>query len=259
MATRALITGASGLLGTWTLRHWDVLGIEAVPVSRQESDLLAHGAAEGLLDKHRPDLVVHLAWSASGMADYRTSPDNERWVDASLQLAEACHRKGVRQWLTGTVVDDSRDAADAYSRAKSRLREALAPQIDSGDVGWLRPAYVFDEEARRPGLVAHALGARDRGDHALLRSPHSSHDFIHASDVGRAVVLAVAEDLRGLIPIGSGRARTVADLVSALGVEWQADCSDTHTPTIHAASATDPSRLHRLGWSPRQTEEFFGP
>ncbi len=257
MAPTALITGASGLLGSWTLRHWTVPDLHPVAVRSGDVNLLEAGAAKELLARATPAVVVHLAWCASGRADYRSSPDNERWTGASVDLARACIDTGVLLWLTGTVVDGGTDAPDAYSRAKARLRQELRFAIDENAIGWLRPHYVFDEERRRPGLVQHALQAREKARTVELRSPERRHDFVHASDVGAAVVSAVTHRLRGVVPIGSGRTRRVSDLVDALGVPWNGGDAANGSKITHEDAAADVSRLRALGWKPSRTEEFF--
>jgi nucleoside-diphosphate-sugar epimerase len=257
MAATALITGASGLVGSWTLHHWVVPGLEPTVVRSRDVDLLEDGSAARLVATTRPAVVVHLAWSASGAPDYRTSTDNERWLDATMQLVEACAEHDARLWLTGTAVDDDHDAADAYTRAKVALRCHLSREIEDEVVGWLRPFYVFDEERGRPALVAHALRARSDERAAELQSPDNRHDFVHASDVGRAVVTAVSHRLMGVVPIGSGRTRRVADLVGALGVRWTRSLGSP--PDVgHEDVAADTSRLRAAGWKPSRTEEFFG-
>ncbi len=257
MASRTLITGASGLVGQWVLHHWDHAVSTPMPVRHSEVDLLAPGAAAGLLARSRPDHVVHLAWAASGQADYRTSADNDRWVEASLELVEACHAAGTTIWLTGTVVDDEAGAADTYTRSKARLKTSLAPLVATSAIGWLRPTYVFDEERRRPALVDLAVSARERGESLHLRSPHQHHDFVHASDVGRAIVASVSHGLLGEVPIGAGRLRSVADLVTRLGTTWTADEGHRTPPPTHSGETADTTRLAALRWAPTRTEEFF--
>ncbi|WP_416953611.1 NAD-dependent epimerase/dehydratase family protein [Nocardioides sp. T5] len=257
MASHALITGASGLVGGWVLHHWDDTSTTPLPVRHADVDLLVPGSAADLVARTRPAQVVHLAWSASGRPDYRTTDDNERWVDATLELVGAARAVGARVWLTGTAVDGEVDATDAYTRAKVRLRSALAAAIEQGEVGWLRPFYVFDEVRRRPAVVDLATAARERGETLHLRSPHQAHDFVHASDVGRAVVAAVAHDLTGELPIGSGRLHTVAELVARLGASWSADEDPAAPAPAHTDETADITRLIRTGWAPTRTEELF--
>jgi nucleoside-diphosphate-sugar epimerase len=257
VAATALITGASGLVGSWTLRHWDRTSTEPVPLSSADVDLLEPGEPTALVERLRPDVVVHLAWSAGSTPGYRHSPDNDRWLVASLELHQACLRHGARFWATGTVVDDAADPSDEYTNAKVALRRDLAGDVDAGNIGWLRPTYVFDQAARSPAVVAHALAARLRDEPVQLQTPDLAHDFVHASDVGAAVAAAVRYDRRGLLPVGSGRLHRVAELVDALGVDWRRSDS-VAPPTSHTGSPADVTWLREIGWKPTTTEEFFG-
>ena len=257
MAPVALITGASGLIGQHVLRHWNVEGMRVEAVDHQRDDLLTPGVPTAVVERVQPAVVVHLAWVASGTPGYRDSPDNEAWLRASLELAQACRAAGASLLATGTSLDASSGAGDAYSRAKRDLWQRLRPAIASGAVTWLRPYYVIDPERRRPALVEHAIAAREAATPVVLRTPDSDHDFIHASDVGRAVVVAVEHRLDGVVPIGSGRLRRVCDLVMALGVPWvpASDQVDTARPQLH--DIADSRRLRELGWAPTDTEKLF--
>lgn len=255
MADSALITGATGLIGAHVLQNWDLRDLEPRCTDRRSDDLLTLGAARQVVTRMRPAVVVHLAWSASGTPDYRTSPDNERWVDASLELRDAASAVGSRFVALGTALDTEPLPSDAYSASKVRLRGLLEPAIQSGEIAWVRPYYVFDPDRRRPALVAQAVAA-ESGEDLVLRTPLSRHDFVHAADVARAVVLAVRERLTGEIPVGSGRLRTVSELVAALGAGWVRDQSAGQVADHHHQPA-DIERLVALGWSPTSTEELF--
>jgi len=255
MAAPVLITGATGLIGSWVVRHWTDADPPLHVVRRSDVDLLAPGAAADLVRRTRPAAVVHLAWVASGTPGYRGSPDNDRWLTTSLDLHDVCRQLRVPLWATGTVVDTDPDPADAYTASKVALRRQLDPAIADGAIGWLRPAYVFDERVGRPAVVAAALAARSDGDTVTLQTPDAAHDFVHASDVGAAVVAAVRNGRTGYLPVGSGRVRRVADLVSALGVSWRRGAD---APAVsHAEAPVDVGWLHDLGWHPTTTEEFF--
>ena len=105
MAAVALITGASGLIGRHVIAQWDVDGLTALPVDHAADDLLEPGVAAALVERERPAVVVHLAWSASGTPGYRHSADNERWLRSSLELVRACEAHGAV-----VVVEDGRPA-----------------------------------------------------------------------------------------------------------------------------------------------------
>jgi nucleoside-diphosphate-sugar epimerase len=256
VAARALITGATGLIGSHLRRIWDVPGLDPVYVDRRKHDLLKPGVARSLVTTLRPTLVLHLAWAASGTPDYRTSPDNERWVSASMELRDACRTMAARLVLTGTALDAQSTAADAYVASKVRLRELLEQDIQAGDLTWLRPYYVVDPDRGRPALVREAVAAATSGRSLLLRTPHDEHDFVHAADVARAVLLTITRRLEGDVPVGAGRLRRVSDLVEALGATWTAEPGFIRGSAHHHEPAPI-ARLASHGWSPTDTEELF--
>jgi nucleoside-diphosphate-sugar epimerase len=256
VATGVLITGASGLLGRWTLHHWPRHMPPPATVDHRDYDLLSPGTMDAVLHRTKPDVVIHLGWVASGTPGYRNSPNNDRWLEVSLELARSCRETGTFLYCTGSVVDDDRHGPDRYTAAKARLRELLAEDVQSGRVGWLRPHYVFDPSSRRPAVVAAALDALDTRSPLFLRSPDERHDFVHASDVGSAIVATVEHRTGGTIDIGCGRARPVKELLDALGVPWHA----TPDRRAYSDSSTEPASIRPLksvGWRPTITEEFF--
>ena len=174
-----------------------------------------------------------------------------------MELAEACRQQATWLLATGTPLDNASDPSDEYSRSKVSLRNHLQPAIDAGACTWLRPFYVVDPDRRRPALVQQALEARESRTSVVLRTPDSHHDFIHAADVGRAVVTAVQHKLRGEVPIGSGELRQVRDLVTALHASWSPDPDHVDRADPQHHQAADIGRLLALGWSPLCTTELF--
>jgi nucleoside-diphosphate-sugar epimerase len=258
VAAKVLITGATGLIGTHVVRQWDLAEFELILVTRRVDDLLSPGVPTALLRQHRPAVVIHLAWSASGTTEYRSSPDNQRWVSASLELQHECERENVWLIATGTSLDDNLAPLDAYSAAKCELKGQLQPAISNQTMTWVQPFYVIDTTLRRPALVAQSLAARDRGEVMTLRDPEAAHDFVFAADVARAMIDGVRWGLRGELPIGSGRSRRVRDVVEALGVAWvPAEDRALNSADPHNHNAADISRLEDVGWSPVLTNSFF--
>lgn len=258
MATGTLITGSTGLIGRWVRRAWDEsTGGPLTLLQSATHDLLAAGAANRFLTDLSPDRVIHLAWCASGTSNYRTSADNEHWLEATLDITTACREAEVDLWLTGSVLDRGDAAADAYVAAKQELFARVGEQISAGALGWIRPYYVFDEAARRPALVAQAIRARATSEPVVLRTPEATHDFVHAADVGSAIALAVAAGVLGEIDVGTSTSRRVGDLVRAMGVSWERATGTPTTDRATSSPAADPAALLALGWQPTRTEEFF--
>ncbi len=257
MAGTALITGATGLIGRAVLKGWTDAELEPVPLDRSTDDLLVPGTASAVIRRLRPQVVVHLAWVASGTPGYRSSADNAGWLAATLELTQACAKHNALLLATGTPLDREPADTDAYSAAKSALWQALSSQVAAGNVGWLRPFYVIDPARRRPALVDQALAAHEAGQPITLLTPDSRHDFVHVEDVATAVRTAAGHRLAGEIEIGSGRLRAVHELVEALGVTWQAGDPPPDSSPPHAHEAANVARLVDLGWSPITTEELF--
>jgi nucleoside-diphosphate-sugar epimerase len=256
LAPAALITGASGLIGAHLLERWDIADLEPVAIDRRAHDLLVPGVPTEMIESLRPQVVVHLAWSASGTPGYRSSEDNAEWLRASIELAAACAGEGVWLVATGTVLDRRADPDDRYANAKFELREAVRAQVTAGLITWVRPFYVFDLARGRPALVADALAAKASGVAVTLRSPWSKHDFVHAEDVARALLTIIRHGARGVVDVGSGEVRAVCQLVGAMGARWTA--TDASTAAVsHADDVADVVRLRVLGWRPDSTDALF--
>ncbi len=152
------------------------------PSGRRTTSTCCARRGRRLVARDAPTDVVHLAWSRQRPAGLPPSDDNARWVDATLELVAACRAARAALWLTGTVVDDrGRDAARRLHRSQGRAAHRTARRTSSaGELGWLRPAYVFDERARPAGAGRAGAAAPQRGEAGALRSPGRVHDFVHA-------------------------------------------------------------------------------
>ena len=201
--------------------------------------------------------MLHLAWSASGTAGLPHPATRTRngWPPA-WSWSRPAGQHDATLWLPGTVVDDTVGAADAYTRSKAELRSRTADAVERRHDRLAAAGYVFDDERGRPALVEQARAAAAAGEVLHLRSPEAAHDFVHAEDVGRAVVAGRdARAARDIFPMGSGRLRRVADLVDRLGASW--DAVPQPGPEAHAVRADDISWLTERGWTPTRTKEFF--
>lgn len=255
MARRVLVTGASGLIGTYSIieLQGDAYDIITTREAMPTVDLLVNGSASRLLSVASPDVVVHLAWSASGTPNYRNHSDNDRWATVTVDLAHACIRRSIWFLGAGSVAELDTEPRDAYGRAKAEAWARLLPLVRDETIAWLRPHYVFDPLLERPEVMAAIMAAIRHKELPPLHHPQATHDFVHVRDVAAAVACVVHNGVRGLVPIGSGTLHTVAELARSAGAN--------EVGVVKAKSdgdgVADISRLAAYGWSPRWTKEFF--
>jgi nucleoside-diphosphate-sugar epimerase len=256
VASRILITGGSGLIGSRVLPLINAAGLRYILLEDAVSDwdMLAPGAPGRILARTQPSAVLHLAWVASGTPGYRRHADNGRWAVATAELALGCLDRGSWFIGTGTVAELEQEPQDDYTEAKSWIFRTLEPEIAEGRVTWLRPHYVFDPKSRRPEVMAEVMSAISDGRAPDLRDPGASHDFIHVDDAAAGIVAAMATGMRGLVPLGSGTNHTVAQLARASGATGVDDISPEESRDRFTA---DTHRLADVGWYPRWTKEYF--
>jgi len=228
---------------------------DIIALGRGDIDLLSPGAWTRVFDDVRPDVVVHLAWSASAAPNYRDHADNWRWAETTIEATALAVERGIRFLATGTSVDEV-PSDDAYSRSKAAVRGALAKSIAAEEIAWLRPFYVFDEDTPSPAVLRAALAAKSVGQPVHLANPRARHDFVHSRDAGSAIRVIVRAGLTGVVDIGSGSLAEVAELVEAFGCRWVADGASSSSAASGAPA--DVTALCAAGWEPRHTEARLG-
>lgn len=240
--TRVLVTGASGFVGRPTVRALAAAGFEVHAVARaapadaesgvrwHEADLLAPGAAAAVAEAAAAPLLVGLAWSAEP-GRFWTSPDNARWVGATLALLAAWRAAGGRRAvLAGTCAEYAWTApvlaetaelrpATLYSASKHAthvVAAALAAQ-DGWELAWARLFFVYGPGDPGPRLIPSVAEALARGAVAETSSGGQRRDFLHVDDAGAALAaLAGAEGVTGAVNVASGEAPPVRELAGRL-------------------------------------------
>ena len=254
MAPVALITGASGLIGRHVLQQWDADGLRPQVVDHARDDLLVPGVPAAVVQRLRPAVVVHLAWAASGTPGYRQSPDNERWVRVA-RVARACRRRPPLV-ATGTSLDRVTAPADATPRPRPGSGRSWRPRSPRARSPGCVPTTCSIQSAGAPRSWNMRSRLATRANPSCYAHPRAARFHSRRRCRGRDRVTA-RHALRGELPIGSGRLRRVADLVSALGGEWISDDPQLGAGASQLHETADTRRLRELGWTPVRTDELF--
>lgn len=202
---RLLVTGGrTGYLGRHVVAA--AAGHDVVAVGSADADVRDRAAVVALLERHRPDAVVHTAYVQS---------DDEVTGAGAAHVAEAAAHVGARLVLVSSDVvfggsaqpyDETAvpDPASAYGVAKVA---AEAAALASGpDVVVARTSLILGDGSSKHEELFHRLAGGAGG--ALfedeLRCP------VHVADLATALVELAGNDVRGHLHVGG------ADPVSRL-------------------------------------------
>jgi nucleoside-diphosphate-sugar epimerase len=230
-------------------------------------DLLDGVAVSALLEKLRPQQLVHLAWCAKP-GSYWTSADNLSWVRATLQLLEDFRLNGGQAAvIAGTCAEyDWRygycqealtplQPATVYGRCKNTARELseVFAQVHGMPVAWGRIFQVYGPHEASGRLLPSICQALLRGEEARCSHGQQWRDFIHVKDVARALLHLLEVRADGAFNIGSGqptRLHTVVEYVAkqlnlAQLLRFGAVAAPVGDPPLLVA---DIQKLRSLGW-----------
>lgn len=262
-----LVTGASGFVGRHVVAALRERNLQVLGPTRAELDLLVPGEAGRWLARHRPSALVHLAWeSTPGL--YGDSPQNGRWLEASTELFDAFRAQGGERavfagscaeydWSAGLCDEERTPLAygSAYARAKNALRARV---LGRGlDTVWARLFFLIGPGEKKGRLVPSLHAAMARGEPALLRGAQLRRDYLDVRDAGRALALLLLRGGTGAVNVGSGRARTLAEVADGLVGQLGPSARWVSAPAAHATQEAPLvlARIDRLrertGFAPR--------
>lgn len=285
MTRKVLVTGAGGYIGRHTLRPLLGCGYEVhavtsrVPpgepgdVTWHAADLLTPADARRLIAGVRPTHLLHLVWYTEH-GKYWTSPENLRWVEASLRLVREFADHGGRRavmagscaeydWRYGYCSEGVTPIAPAtlYGVSKAAAYEVAAAYARTVGMSLATGRVFFpfgpgEPAARLIPSVARAILTRQPvrcSDGELYR------DFVFVRDCGDAFAALVDSPVEGAVNIGSGRPRSIADVVRLVaGLVPGGDSVPVEFGSVPIRAGDPPvlvADVRRLtgevGWTPR--------
>jgi len=207
----ALVTGASGFLGSHLVRRLLAEGAEVHATSRSaresgeahlrwhRSDLAREGEAQALLRELRPDYVFHLSGQVSAAPSAElVFPAFHSLLGSTVQLLSAAAEVGCRRLVvTGSLTEPlSGDAvaSSPYAVAKwaSSAYARMFHKLYGVPAVILRPFMAYGPNQHEDKLVPHVILSLLRGTPPKLASGRWVGDWIYVDDVIDGFLLACA-------------------------------------------------------------------
>jgi nucleoside-diphosphate-sugar epimerase len=285
---RILLTGPTGFIGSAFTRlalsrahsiAGLVLPSEKVPETLMNSARFRalRGTLETVpwneIENFQPEVCIHAAWITTPGV-YLESPENFKFLEQSVSFLREVRERGTKHIvalgtcieykMTGAALSESGtplEPTTVYSRCKNELRiqlEAAAAQEDFRFC-WARVFYPYGPGEHPSRLCSSILGKIRRGETVVLKTPHSTKDYIFIEDLAEALLTVTEVRFSGAINLGTGVGVSVRDiarkLARMLGSEQLIEEAEATAPDPLDYVVADASRLQALGWKPAHTIE----
>ncbi len=250
---RILVTGGSGFLGGHVVNRLRQVGCHQIIIPRSaEYDLTREPDVLRLLQKERPQVVLHLAAKVGGIGANRKYPGTFLYQNLIMgtHLIESSRRLGVEKFvMVGTICSYPKftpvpfkeediwngypeETNAPYGLAKKMLLAQLQAYkqefgfngVNVMLVNLYGPGDNFDLESSHviPALIRKCVEAKERGDRVLpvWGTGRPTREFLYAEDAAEALVRA-AEVLETPDPVnvGSGHEIAIADLAKLVAAK----------------------------------------
>jgi 2-alkyl-3-oxoalkanoate reductase len=241
---RALVTGATGMLGSYLVQRltdggYDVRALARAPGSAQWLREMRAEIVQGELADVRAlvaaadgcDVVVHAAAAIGPQSDWETFRAGN--IQGTSNVVEACARAGARlvHVSSTAVYGDSRyemapvhermalprlPDADAYGRSKQEA-ERVVMDAQSGGRIWaaiVRPPVMYGARDRQ--FIPRIAAVMSRGVFPLCCGGKTTLPVVHANSVAEGAILVSQTDAAngGIYNLTTDFPLTVSDLVA---------------------------------------------
>jgi nucleoside-diphosphate-sugar epimerase len=259
---KVMVTGSEGLIGKELVRLLINLGAKVTRADlKLDNDLTSYPYVEYFLRTKRPEYIFHLAGVKGN-----PKMTNERPVDfmrpmlqfdTNLIYLAQIHK--VKQFLYTSSIAVEHVESDYYPAWAKLTAETLINAMrvqypDGTKYCVVRPANVYGkEDLNRKGLMVISdliKKARKFKKIQLMTDGEEERDFIHASDVARAMVTVMEMMPQKPIAIGSGIGTKIKDIAKIIAEGTNSELILSTEKAQCQSKVMDIKALRQLGFKP---------
>lgn len=275
---RVLVTGANGFIGSPTVKALLARGHEVLCSSRRprasegtewfNADLLDPLQRRNLIDRARPEGLIHLAWETSHGA-YWQERANLEWTSAAIDLVMRFWQAGGKRVLVaGTCaeydwstrneapfdeLDSPLEATTLYGVCKGATYRVLNTAAQQSDLSlsWGRLFFVYGPGEPAGRFVPTIIDALLQRTNVDMTSGSQKRDFIYVRDAADALTALFDSPVRGAVNIGTG----VPTSLREVGIEIARQLNGVDLLRLGAADIREDDPPYVVAATRRLTDE----
>ena len=244
---KAIVTGATGFIGKFLVRELVKQNIEVIAVVRKgtknintintlpvkivECNIADYCMLPDIIADRDIDTVFHIAWQGVSDQDARNETIQMQNLQSTLDLIDAMHAMEIDCFIgcgsmheAESLVEMREDKVISnlgymYKAAKTAAHWMGKAKCGAYGIRFFWPLInTYGEEEKSTRLVNTIIRKDLRGESPDLSAGNQYYDFVHISDVSRALILIAEKGVDGTnYTIGSGDAKPLKEFLKIVG------------------------------------------
>lgn len=244
---KAIVTGATGFIGKFLVRELINQNVEVIAVVRQgtknlntinalpvkivECNIADYHMLPDIIADRDIDVVFHIAWQGVSDLDARNEAIQMQNLQSTLDLIDAMYIMKIGCFIgcgsmheAESLVEMSEDKVISnlgymYKATKTAAHWMGKAKCGAYGIRFFWPLInTYGEEERSARLVNTIIRKVLHGESPDLSAGNQYYDFVHVSDVARALILIAEKGVDGTnYTIGSGDAKPLKEFLKVVG------------------------------------------
>lgn len=238
---KILITGANGFIGTNFILN-NIGKYRFIAISTNDTNLKnindlefiklylnEYNLMKDIIDHHKPDTILHLAWEGANSFQTTNSIDQFHNIKNSFYLLESlkkqkCHFIGMGTGAEYGCFDyaiserDIPSPTSHYGMAKYLLKQSSEIFCKQNNIpwSWIRPMFFYGKYDVHTRLIPKVIDMCLKKENIVLDSCTSENDYLYIDDVAIALSNLIDNETQGLFNLCSGRSYTTKYIVKII-------------------------------------------